>query len=412
MTDISDIIQKTIDAGKPFVIPVGEHYIGKPVYLKNDDILICGSLPTNGGNVLWTDKPIDMFRVEGKINRPRLVGFTAKYVGDKIYGNECAVVRLGGHGETRRRFGVLHGEFDYDVIGDERYMRSRWNKNRIEDPRGYEYLYWKNPDYDFAINEPFDNVDNYTCSYTGGGVHGFWVDYNTEISERTSWFHTTKIRGSYYWVNTALKIDKKFTEEHPINSIDAILTVNAAKTFFFLRGVGRSKIEILGQNRNTRQCTYPLQDGNIPTWEEIMLPYYFVDKCEKSNISWFMWDRKATGRSEHGGFVRGNGLDWTGWGTLSSAKNIDAYYQEGLNVSGPHVVNTSSNQEIGGLKSFSKAEIRRYGEMNVVDGAELRIGDTGRFFIGDSRIRPQETIIKDLEWLYKTLEKTGIIKLR
>ena len=139
-----------------------------------------------------------------------------------------------------------------------------------------------------------------------------------------------------------------------------------------------------------------------------MIPYYFIDKCSASNIGWFAWDRQATGRSEHGGYVRGDSLDWTGWGTLSESKNIDAYFQEGLQTSGPHVVNTTYDQEVNGVKSFNELEVRRYGEMNVVDGAELKVDNTGAFWIADSRLRPRSTQIKDLDHLYRTLEKIGV----
>ena len=416
MIDIAPIIQQAIDAGKPYIIPIGSHYIGSPVYISLDDTVIIGSLPTNKGTYLWTDKPIDMFRVKPgfKPQRVHISGFTAKYVGAEIYGNECAVFHCGGYGDAEARFGIRNCYFNYDVMGDSVYMRSRWNKKKIEHPvYGDVYINWRNPEYDFAINKPFDNVDNYTCSYTGGGAHGFWIDYNNDLTERTSWCHGTTVKGHYSWVNTALKVDKVLPDgEMPINSMNVELKVDYPKTFFFLRGIGRSKIQILGQNGYTRHCTYPLteKDGNVPTWEEIIIPYYFIDKCSANNIGWFAWDRAATGRSEYGGFVRGDNLDWTGWGTLSKSTNIDAYYQEGLQTSGPHVVNTGYNQEIYGKKAFNNIEVMRYGEINVVDGAELKVGNTGELWVGDSRIRPRAANPTDLDGLLNQLDKAGIIR--
>ena len=134
MEDISQIIQETIDAGKPFIIPIGSHYIGQPVYISADDTVITGSLPTNKGTYLWTDKPIDMFRIKPgfKPKRVHIGGFTGKYVGDQIYGTECAIFHCGGYGEKQARFGIRNSTFDYDFLGDKVYMLSRWNKNLIE----------------------------------------------------------------------------------------------------------------------------------------------------------------------------------------------------------------------------------------------------------------------------------------
>lgn len=412
MIDIAPIIQETIDEGKPYIIPVGSHYIGSPVYLSLDDTVIVGSLPTNKGTYLWTDKPIDMFRVKPgcKIERPHIAGFTAKYMGPNIYGTECGVTRCGGYGDKEARFGIRSGYFDYDVYGgDPDYMRSRWNKKMIEHPqKGDIYINWRNPNYDFAINEQFDNVDNYTCSYTGGGAHGFWIDYNNALSERTSWCHGTTVKGHYIWVNTALKIDKRWPDgEQPINTLQVDLKVDYAKTFWFIRGVNRSYIRILGQNGPTRHCTYPLPQnaGNVPTWEEIMIPYHFADKISAVRLDYFLYDRQATGRSEYGGYLRGDGsVDVSGWNSLSFARNTDLYYGEGYQDN-PHYVHMKHDQLIGGKKEFRNIEIGRFSELNILD-------PDGKFNIGNTRLRPREVndeLVDNLQALKNQLYKTGII---
>ena len=50
MNDISTEIQEAIDAGKPFEIPSGEHYVGKPIVVNKEFTMIHGSHPTNVGS--------------------------------------------------------------------------------------------------------------------------------------------------------------------------------------------------------------------------------------------------------------------------------------------------------------------------------------------------------------------------
>lgn len=347
MIDIAPVIQESIDAGIPFILPE-DAYIGTSVILRRDNILIYGSHPSNNGNVLWTDKPIDMFVVEGRINRPILQGFKAEYRGNKIYGNECAVVRLGGWGEETRRFGVFYGYFDYDFSGDYeynniQYIRKPWNNNPDRGKVDANYIKWVNPNFDFAIKEPFDNVDNHACSYTGYGAHGFWVDYSSPISERTSWLHATTIKGYWKQGNTALKIDK--IGEKFINSLTIDIQVDGFKTYFFLRGVHRSYINIWGQNRDNRMTNWVKwseveksgNNGIERTFEEILIPYFYADDIQKTKINYWIYDRHSheCGRSQYGGFMRGVDIDVSGWQTLSSNTLLDLYYREGVGFN-PH----------------------------------------------------------------------------
>jgi hypothetical protein len=261
-----------------------------------------------------------MFRIEGKIERPHIFGFTAEYRGQDIVGTECAVVRVGGW--DVQRYGVRYGYFNYDFIGDQKYMKSRLNVN-TPNPN---YIHWINPDFDLSIETPFDNIENYTCSYTGAGAHGFWIDYKT--AENTSWFHDNTVEGHFEWCNTPLKIEMRDKHQN-INTNRYKLKVRGAKTYFFIGKEGRSYVDITGQNNYTRFTQYPEVKGET-TWEEKMIPYFYA-KTGSCNLNYFIYDqkrnadqRKSAGRPAEKGLIRGDGVDFSGWATLTQANNLSA----------------------------------------------------------------------------------------
>jgi hypothetical protein len=158
----------------------------------------------------------------------------------------------------------------------------------------------------------------------------------------------------YEWCNTPIKIEKRETEQ-PINTLTVQLHVRRAKSYFWLDYVGRSYIEIMGQNGYTRYTQFPDVEGE--TWEEVMMPYFYFNGGS-TNLNHFLYDqhlrsthRKAWGRPRRKGLIRGKDIDLSGWSSLSQAQNYAAFI-ECTELQNPRIVNTFNPQEIEADKDF------------------------------------------------------------
>jgi hypothetical protein len=115
-----------------------------------------------------------------------------------------------------------------------------------------------------------------------------------------------------------------------------------------------------------------------------------------------MYDRKATGKSEYGGFIRGEEITYDGKQTMSSKRNLDCYYAEGLGLN-PHYVDVHYDQEVRGKKMFYDLNIDRFGELSITDN--------GKLSIKGEEIRPR-AVNRDMtnEQIIGNLIRTGIFK--
>lgn len=245
--------QKMLDkTGTCLLPPYGWMKLDDSIFLwkSGDSIQSLGQ--GNKGLRIVATKPISMFLPINEFQEIR--GFTAYYVGDKIT-KECGVVRAGGDdrnvggsyynrdtGNTTEHFWARRTRInrlilDFDIVGDARYY---WSRRQ---------------------SSPYNKNDRFI---ENGNVHGFWVNYDDNLESDHSHCHDVKIKGTYAFVNTPIKINRK-SKTQSLNTFDIDLSVWGARQFCNIKGINFSKIQIMGQE--ILGCTSDTENKELPLFE-------------------------------------------------------------------------------------------------------------------------------------------------
>jgi hypothetical protein len=237
-------------------------------WLKNEETTILWKdydmITTPFGKVnMISTKPISMFL---PLNRHQTIqGFRAWYVGPDIV-EECAVTRLGGDsrnigaenhsidtGITRphyrnRRTNSVNLTLNYDFVGDARYYTKRGNPNS----KHYN---------DFIQN---------------GNAHGLWINYDEPNEDEYSHCHGLNVKGDWTYINTGIKIKRKFSTQS-INTIDANVKIWGARKFIDVNDVNFCKFKIMGQESRMINLDEDVDVLNITDCDRIMSDIFVFD---------------------------------------------------------------------------------------------------------------------------------------
>lgn len=306
--DIYSVIEKLVTNDYDIIIPSNLYfYVGTPLNFKPryGEIGRHFSGSSTGYNhYLYTDKAIDIIRVVGHHFGSSIKGITGWHVGPNIYGNECAVVRVGGDYASTSGVGMFSCQIDIISLHQDKYARSRVAATPyLYNP---DFVHYDNPAYDLSLTTQYDNVENFTNSYNSYGAHGVFLDYYTAANG--SYFHETTIKVLQVWGNTPVKItrNKLFTTTS-MNTITVDSYGHSCKTYGHIENISFSKVVMYGQSGDSIYWSSPT--GSPETFEEKCTPVIFIKDPNMTEVDFFVWDLSGpggrSGRHKGGNWVRG-----------------------------------------------------------------------------------------------------------
>ena len=256
-------IQNMLDEkGVAILPPYGFLNISDSVILWNERAKVLSFGHCN----LVTTKPISMF-LPLNINQS-ISGFTAWYRGNEIT-EECAVVRLGGDDRNigtpiydvdrdyqhkhfwKRRTRSLMLNLDFDMEGDQRYYTKRTRP-----------------------------TSKYLKSFVKGNAHAVWINFADENEHAYSYCSEAVIRGTWNWINTGIKINKRVPTQ-TLNTFDIDVKIWGAKKFVDIDGINFSKITFKGQEREMLGENEIVDLFSITNSNRIMLDAFVYDVGSK-----------------------------------------------------------------------------------------------------------------------------------
>ena len=306
--DNSAIINRILNRKEVAYIPHGNWCVKNPIYLNWDRSAIIGQ--SKEGSRIFTDKAIDIIRIQNRAENQAVKGVTLSHVGDSIYGTEIAAIHLSTWNIPV--LGIIYAEFDFNYEGVKTKFESRINdwSSIYNDDFG---KYW-NDNYDYSLNEAHDNHENYTDSYTGYGAHVFW--FEGKNTARTDYFSESTIKGIWKNFNTGLKITKK-KQSSWVSILDINVLYDRFKTIAFIEIIGASNITMRGQARYSLDWNPPL--GTLQHNEEKLIPLFYV-KGNGNNIYIKPADRAGgSGKWLKGGLIKGTNNTFKGF------RGVDEY---------------------------------------------------------------------------------------
>ena len=121
--DNSAIINRILNRKEVAYIPHGNWCVKNPIYLNWDRSAIIGQ--SKEGSRIFTDKAIDIIRIQNRAENQAVKGVTLSHVGDSIYGTEIAAIHLSTWNIPV--LGIIYAEFDFNYEGVKTKFESRIN---------------------------------------------------------------------------------------------------------------------------------------------------------------------------------------------------------------------------------------------------------------------------------------------